>query len=81
MIIVTGFQPLTTITKSSTLDVAAVLYPPLIDLMSKVLYFKFSTHLKSVALSDSVLLLFLIEPEIVKTASIIIMEAVTMKSK
>ena len=29
MIIVNGFQPLTIITKSSTLDVAAVLDPPL----------------------------------------------------
>ena len=29
-IIVNGFQPLTIITKSSTLDVAAVLDPPLI---------------------------------------------------
>ena len=29
VIIVNGFQPLTIITKSSTLDVAAALYPPL----------------------------------------------------
>ena len=30
MIIVNGFQPLTIITKRSIMDVAAVLYPPLI---------------------------------------------------
>ena len=31
VIIVNGFQPLTIITKSSTLDVTAVLDPPLVD--------------------------------------------------
>ena len=36
VIIVNGFQPLTIITKSSTLDVAAVLYPPLNSLRLSV---------------------------------------------
>ena len=37
VIIVNGFQPLTIITKSSTLDVAAVLYPSLIKLLFMLL--------------------------------------------
>ena len=36
MIIVNGFQPLTIITKSSTLDVAAVLDPPLKQMLSLI---------------------------------------------